>query len=211
MDQQLRDIERNYRANPKDKNLLRQLVVTRRRIGYLLQTSEDLALDQEEICLRHREVQEESRNSYKKFEKFYASLFVEYPALERITIRLWLPEFMDGDALRPDRTVMVSPRSYANWGLLSFDEVYENWSDENDRANKLIQKTSCVNGNLSEADAEKIMNQLWVFGEHIDYRFGLNVQVDIYRHPGPAPDSDTSRIHADGMLALEIQPYECGY
>lgn len=155
MDQQLRDIERNYRANPKDKTLLRQLVANRRRTGYVLHTVEDLSLDQEEIHLRYQEIQGESRNSYKKFEKFYAALFVEHPALERITIRLWLPEF--------------------------------------------------------KVDAEKIMDQLWVFGEHIEYRFGLNVQVDIYRHQGPAPDSDTSRIHADGVLALEIQPYECGY
>lgn len=206
MDEKLRDLERSFYSNPEDPEAKAALVAAWERSGGTPDTLNALgtvqSLRKEKWDAFHREF----AAGRDIFVKFLGLLFKDFQKLELATFISYVPHFMDGDPLQVSYSLLVSPRDYASHGIYPYGDIFENYTFEDDRADRLTLKPGAINGELTQDECENISNMLWQFYPTMGSMFGTNTRVDFKRLT-----TDTQNAWMPDGVTWERVPYDPGY
>jgi hypothetical protein len=131
VDQDLRNLERDFQANPSDNNLATRLVLARRRAGVKPTNVADILLEfgyfQAEAERSRQQMLDASEDI---FNSFTEAVFKENPNLHAVVIQGYTPAFNDGDLCLHSQDVMVSTEQFEWHGYESGDEKSNENGDE---------------------------------------------------------------------------------
>ena len=188
MDSEIRTLEKQLASEPDNKVARGALIRAWTRAGIEPSDAAGLALIQADWYDRFDEIRSEGRsNGQERFKKFMENAFAEYPKLEKVLYQSAVPHFMDGDPLREDHSIMLSPRWFCNYGILESDDVYENFDPtdrdfwKKERAGDFTYKPGVLNSGLSVGECELLEEQFWKFSQVMYDMWGTNTRVWVYR------------------------------